>query len=114
MSGASLLAAFLSLSLVSDWLRRHAIDTVESHMWPADLYRRWISWGTCWPIGYHFDADYNRPEATFSYVLIRLPSWSWDHTWRSRISDRDEWCWQQRALYKFGPLRWRMIFLEQT
>lgn len=104
---ASLITALLSLSMVSDWLRRHAIDTIEGEMWPEAMQRRWVSWGTCWPVGANGMPRFDRPDITFKHILIRLPSWEFlpERAW-GRAGDS---VWHQRCLYKFGSSPWRAI-----
>jgi hypothetical protein len=90
---AAILSALLSLSLVSNWIKRHALDVEEG----SEIPMRWIAWGKCIPIT-------RNPAHTFSYFVMRLPSYTWERVWWMR----DRYEWRQRAVSYFNG-KWQLI-----
>lgn len=105
----TILSFLLSLSIVSDWIKRRDVDYVEGSF--MEITRRFVQWGTCWPCNSRFEADYNRPSATFRYFMVRLPGWYWEPKFRTmgRIDGAVEFEWCSHWLHKFGSLPWRVI-----
>jgi hypothetical protein len=105
----SVLAFLLSLSIASDWIKRRDVDYVEGCF--IEMKNRFVQWGTCWPCNSRFEADYNRPSATFRYFMLRLPGWYWERKFSHKL-DNDAFSWHRHWLRKFGP-EWKVISLSE-
>ena len=99
------LTAMTFLSVARDWLKRRDVDFLEFDQLPQP---RIACWGTCWPESYG-RARKDWPAATFRYVLVALPSWSWENVDYGHRSGKHRWC--RDYLFKFGAEPWRVIKL---